>query len=276
VVLIKQIDENLPAILGLVIAGIWLLYTSLLVTEKKDIIKIVAKWFSVRKVILPSLAIFVMPFLFTYLYQQFLLINSSTGEFKSFVATINTVIGAVLGFFISELRQWLDEGKQAKRVRSMLKLEIDQNITLLRGTCEHWNKANQVYKTTQRVYNLCQSLRAVPLPQWLCRVWNSQVSLLVIACNEEENRQIDNLYSQMNQITNITNQLSVLISDLLSLDVPESYESPLDLDSEAKQKYDQDKPKQRRILSQISELLRNRQTIANNIIDIGNPLQNDI
>jgi hypothetical protein len=63
---------------------------------------------------------------------------------------------------------------------------------------------------------------------------------------------------------------------LLFLDVPESYESPLDLDFEAKQKYDQDKAKQNRILSQMSELLGNRQTIANNIIDIGNPLQNDI
>jgi hypothetical protein len=52
----EQLDTNLPAILGLIIGGSWLLYNTLLVANKKNIIKVAAEWFNNRRVVLPALA----------------------------------------------------------------------------------------------------------------------------------------------------------------------------------------------------------------------------
>jgi hypothetical protein len=216
----------------------------------------------------------ILPLLFTYLSWQIPYLIQ-TWELGDFVGVFGAIIGAILGFLLSELRQWTTEGKQADRVRTMLKLEIDQNISLLRENWEYWNKAIQSNKSSQKISNLCRSLRAIPLPQWSRRVWEGQVSLLPIALNEEENRKVDSLYSQLNKITKITSQLSVLVSDVLSLDVPEPYESALDLDSEPNRRYNQDQPKQERLKSQMYELMRNCEKVFQDVLDNGNPLSDE-
>ena len=65
--LIQNLIQNLPAFLGFFIGSSWLIYTSLLIAYKLDLIEIVANWFSTKKVLVPSLATFVLPLLFTYI-----------------------------------------------------------------------------------------------------------------------------------------------------------------------------------------------------------------
>jgi hypothetical protein len=68
--LIDNITQNLPAFIGFIIAGTWLIYTSLQVAYKINLIKIVNKWLDKKRVILPSLLTLTLPFIFTYLSQE--------------------------------------------------------------------------------------------------------------------------------------------------------------------------------------------------------------
>jgi hypothetical protein len=208
----EQLDTNLPAILGLIIGGTWPLYNSLLVADKKNIFKVAAEWFNNRRVVLPALATLILPFVFTYFFQEIPKIIK-TWNLGDFAGVFGAISGTSLGFLLSELRQWTTEGKQAERVRTMLKLEIEQNKVLLR---EFWSKASQAELLPEPDFNIAQSLLAISLPQWSRRVWDSQVSLLPVALSEEEIKQIHSLYNRLDQIKEKNSQLFDLSSRIPS------------------------------------------------------------
>jgi hypothetical protein len=209
---IELIDKYFPAILGWLIGGSWLVYTILLNIFKLDTLKIITNWVNKSTYNLPILATVILPILFTYLSWQIRYLIQ-TWELGDFVGVFGAIIGAIFGFLLSELRQWTTEGKQADRVRTMLKLEIEQNLFLLR---EFWSKASQAELLPEPDFNIAQSFLAISLPQWSRRVWESQVSLLPVALSEEEIKQIHSLYNRLDQIKEKSSQLFDLVSRIPS------------------------------------------------------------
>jgi len=90
---------------------------------------------------------------------------------EAIFGVIGTMIGTILGFVLSEWaarqREKSTEKRQTRTVRTMLSLEIDQNLNLLR---DFWSKVRQVDESEQDP-NLARSRLArrmieLPLPHW--------------------------------------------------------------------------------------------------------------
>jgi hypothetical protein len=61
--------NNLPAIVGLSFAGVWLIYTAILIAYKLSIIREFFNWFKDKPIIIPSLFFIASPFIFTLMYE---------------------------------------------------------------------------------------------------------------------------------------------------------------------------------------------------------------
>ncbi|MEA5622615.1 hypothetical protein [Nostoc sp. UHCC 0251] len=205
----QNLIQNLPAILGFLLPFSWLLYTSLLVAYELDLIEKVTIFLSTKKVILPSLATLTLPFLFTYFYQEIPIVIDKW-RLRDFVGIFGAVIGAILGFFISEFRQWKTQGEQISTVRTMLKFEINQDLMLL---AEFKDKANT------SITNKSQFIRETPLPQWNRTVWKSQVLFLPLALTEKEINKIYELYTELDKITQIYSLLIEQVSELSGIGI---------------------------------------------------------
>ncbi|HLP88705.1 MAG TPA: hypothetical protein VK184_08970 [Nostocaceae cyanobacterium] len=102
--LAENFTQNLPAFLGFAIGSSWLVYKSLQIAYKIDLIKIVNDWLNSRKIVLPTLLTVTLPFIFTYLTQEIPVLIEKW-KLDKFVGIFGAVIGAILGFLISEFRQ---------------------------------------------------------------------------------------------------------------------------------------------------------------------------
>ncbi|MFN6472680.1 MAG: hypothetical protein RMY36_023815 [Nostoc sp. SerVER01] len=179
--LIQNLIQNQAAFLGILIGFSWLIYTSLLISDELDLIKIVVNWFSTKKVVLPTLAALVLPFLFTYLSQE-IPILIDRWKLHEFVGILGAIVGAILGFLISKFNQWKTETQEIKSVRKMLNMEINQYLVLL---TEFTNKANDINCDYPNDFIIKNSF-----PQYNDMVWKSQVLLLPIALSDEEINQM--------------------------------------------------------------------------------------
>lgn len=203
--LVQYLIQNLPAILGFLIGFSWLIYTGLLTAYKLDLIQILINWFYTKKVFFPAFATLVLPFLFTYFYQE-IPILIDRWRLREFVGILGVIVGAILGFLISQFNQWKTEEQQIKSVRKMLNIEINQNLKLL---AEFKNKANDVssdYPNDFIIKNF--------FTPYNDRVWRSQVLLLPIALNNEEINQIYVFYMEMDKIITKYNFINGLVLEL--------------------------------------------------------------
>ena len=188
--LVQNLIQNLPAFLGFLVGSIWLIYTWLLIAYKLDLIQIVVNWFSTKKIIIPALSILVLPLLFTYLYQEIPILIDQW-RLREFVGIFGTIVGAILGFLISQFNQWKTETQQIKSLRKMLNLEINQNLVLL---TEFKNIANDVSNDYPDDFIIKNSF-----PQYNDKVWKSQVLLLPMALNDEELNRVYVLYEKIDK-----------------------------------------------------------------------------
>ncbi|MEH1903381.1 MAG: hypothetical protein V7L04_18695 [Nostoc sp.] len=203
--LVQNLIQNLPAILGFLIGFSWLIYTGFLRRYKLDLIQILVNWFYTKKVVVPALATLVLPFLFTYFYQEIPgLIDR--WKLRDFVGILGAIVGAILGFLISQFSQWKTQAQQISSVRKMLNLEINQNLRLL---AEFKNKANDVSSDYPNDFIIKNFF--TPYDD---RVWRSQVLLLPIALNDEEINQIYVFYMKMDKIVRKYNFINGLVSEL--------------------------------------------------------------
>lgn len=219
--LVKLIIQNLPPFLGFVIGCIWLLYTSLKIAKEKDLTTIINEWFTQRPLLLPSVATFSLPFLLTYLYQEIPLLIEKW-KLDKFVGIFGAVIGAILGFLISEFRQWKTEGQQAQTVRTMLKIEINQNIDALRefGRKINLDKSNEnmcIFKLNDdELLYIPVSIKSNSLPESNRKIFNSPALILplALALNREEIKDVNILYGKIDQISDKHSQLINLLFEL--------------------------------------------------------------
>ncbi|MBC8264298.1 MAG: hypothetical protein H8E47_09275 [Anaerolineales bacterium] len=137
---------------------------------------------------------------------------------EAIFGVIGTIIGTILGFMLSEWatrqREERTEKRQTRAIHTMLRLEIDQNLALLR---DFWSKVNQVDESEQdpnlACLHLARRMVGLPVPHWCHTMWKSQTPLLVVALSEEEIKQVHDLHNRLDAIAAIHSKLSALRSE---------------------------------------------------------------
>lgn len=109
-----NILDNLPAIIGLSIAGVWLIYKSILITYRLNIIMELLNWLKHRPLIMPSLLFILSPFISTLIFHVFL--KNSDEFLKAF--TPITCIAAYIAYQQYQInRQQLRKNLSDKRLQ---------------------------------------------------------------------------------------------------------------------------------------------------------------
>ncbi|MBD2609638.1 hypothetical protein H6G81_35425 [Scytonema hofmannii FACHB-248] len=213
--LTQNFIENLPAFIGLLITSSWLIYTSLRIAYNLDLIQVTINWLSNKKILLPSLATLISPFLFMYVYKIVPLLVDKW-RLREFIGILGAVTGVILGFLVSEFRQWKTELQQFDTVRTMLRIEIKQDLELL-------NELRQKIKQSSQPIDF---FRDNPPPQWNPIIWKNQVLLLPLAFTTEEINQIYKLYNEFDDVIKNYSILRELISEYN--DIPDKIQMSLE------------------------------------------------
>jgi hypothetical protein len=122
--------------------------------------------------------------------------------------------GVVAGFILNEgatfWRKQREEVKQAKAVRTILHIEIIQNLDALHN---FWDEANKFEGTDNfssdesRAHHMVGRLRGLVFSSWSYKVWESQLPLLPNALRVDEIKQVNHFYKQLNDITVLYSKL---------------------------------------------------------------------
>jgi len=124
------------------------------------------------------------------------------------------LVGIVLGFALSELAtRWREDRtqkRQARACRTLLSLETDQNLALLR---EWWSEVTDIDSSLPQDPHhhylvLASRLIELPLPSWSHKMWESQSQFLAIALNHEEIRQLSEIHGGIDTIEAIHSALT--------------------------------------------------------------------
>jgi predicted DNA-binding WGR domain protein len=105
--------------------------------------------------------------------------------------------GAILATVLSLIQTWVTERrtdrKTASRVRTVISVEIDQNITLAETYLGQLTRDYYEYDGDYREPDWdevalfrAHRLRTLPLPPWRHSMWQSQLSELTMAMNQEQ------------------------------------------------------------------------------------------
>jgi hypothetical protein len=103
-----------------------------------------------------------------------------------------------------------EEVKQAKAVRTILHIEIIQNLDALHN---FWDEANKFEGTDNfssdesRAHHMVGRLRGLVFSSWSYKVWESQLPLLPNALRVDEIKQVNHFYKQLNDITVLYSKL---------------------------------------------------------------------
>jgi hypothetical protein len=122
------------------------------------------------------------------------------------------VLGVLLGWAITGLQGWLHQRQVRQRVRLLLRLECNQNLTAL---FEFWGIVSRdgVYlpekgwltsvgpQMSEGEYDRRQRLAVWPLRPWGRLMLESQADSLAVALNEDEIKRVYALYSDLEVFT---------------------------------------------------------------------------
>lgn len=116
---------------------------------------------------------------------------------------IGAVAGFVVWFFSWLWTLWTDR-RARKRIRTMITLEIEDNLSGLRA----FVAAVEVRVNFTNVSHLAtmqrgDALSAIPLPEFSHRIWETLTSSLPVGLNEDEIRQVYHSYSELNELTRL-------------------------------------------------------------------------
>jgi hypothetical protein len=131
--------------------------------------------------------------------------------------------GVLLGFILSEISTWMRERKseqqQAEATRTLLSLEIEQNLVLLRSFWERVSKAKEGKEDEEEITLLITSAIADrPLPSWSHRAWESQMGVLPQAISSHAILgQIHTHHTELDAIAAIRENIFVLRKAPLAL-----------------------------------------------------------
>lgn len=140
---------------------------------------------------------------------------------EAIFGVVGTILGTIVGFVLNEVATRQRERRlkkgQIQAVRTILSLEVDQNLAVLR---DFWNKVNQVDRVDESEQDpelahlrLARRLIDLPMPHWSHKMWESQMSLLATALSEEEIKRVHDLHNRLDTIATIRSTLSALASE---------------------------------------------------------------
>lgn len=136
-------------------------------------------------------------------------------DISSYINSIIIVSGTLLGVYIgSKLNETTsrrmkekDEKRQIESIRTLISLEIDQNLESLKNL---WNKLKENSEDNDSL-SLAQKLVKIPLPNFKHVIWEKQTSLLTISFEKEEIKNIYSIYSALDDLNLIYHKLNFLI-----------------------------------------------------------------
>ena len=136
------------------------------------------------------------------------------------IGVIGSIICVLIGFLLSEIRNWIHEKskekKQSESVRTIISLEIEQNLSLLEN---FWKRLNNFIKEEKDKdikdkdsISTKLSYRFIEMPElnWNHKFVESQLSFMSLAFNKDEINKIMNFHSQLDAITEIQKKLSFI------------------------------------------------------------------
>jgi len=131
---------------------------------------------------------------------------------EALIATVGTIIGTILGFFLSEWstkrREDRNEKKQAQSVRTLVSLEIDRNLNLL---TDYWPRVEQAADPNDdaqgRKIKLASKFIELAFPEWKREILDSQLPLLAMALREQEVVQVLQFYDRLSKVEALRNGL---------------------------------------------------------------------
>jgi hypothetical protein len=124
------------------------------------------------------------------------------------------LIGIILSFCLESLRTWYRENNTKRRVRELLRLEIDHNLKELN---EFWGEMRQVEPskiiTDFQILPEVLKLTGIPLLMWSHNIWQSQLSLLHVALKDDEAKETHFIHRKLDEITNLHNKILVTYAE---------------------------------------------------------------
>lgn len=162
-----------------------------------------------------ALLIFTFTIILIIISLVYNVLNSNV--LNSIISVIGTLVGAYFGYVLNETaikkKEEKDERRQIKSVRSLISLEIDQNLKSLEDLWNRVNednikeKDNENLNSTYIKINLSRKLIGFPLPNWKHKMWEDQTALLAISLSEEKIKKIYNIHSSLDDLKSIHNKL---------------------------------------------------------------------
>ncbi|WP_017300653.1 hypothetical protein [Nodosilinea nodulosa] len=129
---------------------------------------------------------------------------------------IASLLGVFIGFLLNFLRDSYKENrvanKEKKSIRTLIRLEIQQNIDELKLFWEQVVKEISedeisVFATGRQITSRLLKLSKSPFPEWRCKAWESQMTRVPAAFEDNEIVQIQSTYKRMSKITSLLNLL---------------------------------------------------------------------
>lgn len=128
-----------------------------------------------------------------------------------------TICGTILGYMLSEVSSWMRDRRyrkrQARAVRTLISLEVDYNLELLR---ELRLRVNNIaveriasYSRPELVAKALTKLtRISPPPLWTADLWKSHTHLVSTALHENEILAVYNVHHQISVLSAILDRAS--------------------------------------------------------------------
>jgi len=133
---------------------------------------------------------------------------------EAIIGVVGTLLGTVVGFFLSERgtkrREERNEKRQAQSVRTMVSMEIDRNLELLE---ESWREVNDTPESDDdqeaRKRVLARRFIELPLPTWNRESLDSQLLLLPMALSEQQIVRVFQFYDRLSKLGAIRTELAM-------------------------------------------------------------------
>jgi len=134
------------------------------------------------------------------------------------IEAVFAIVGTIIGFALSEIataiRERRSEKRQAKSVRTLLKLEMTLNLQRLQG---FWAKVSLLPETRgdfdDQKRALGRQLIDEPLPEFEREAFESQLSHLAGVLREQEVVQVLRFYDRLRRVESVRAELTVSLSE---------------------------------------------------------------
>ena len=123
---------------------------------------------------------------------------------KTMTEIIAAIIGVLLGFalneFVNHVRRRSEQSQQVKAIRTLIQIEIDQNLNWLSLVSERLGKETEEDRG-QKEYLLPRFLARMSIPLWSHRLWESQLPNAALALNQDTLRKVYEFHGDLDRLS---------------------------------------------------------------------------